>query len=92
MIAVLVLFGIYTNALWSSRRNFCTQMNGLIQELRAKAAEQEAERLRAFQTKQVLPQSAGTISAADLSRLMGATKALTGGGEHQYPQDGSMLW
>ena len=91
MIAVLVLFGIYTNAMWSSRRNFCTQMNGLIQELRAKAAEQEAERLRAFQTKQVLPQSAGTISAADLSRLMGATKALTGGGEHQYPQDGSML-
>jgi len=49
---VLVLFGVYTNAMWSSRRNFCVQMNGLIQELLIKGKEQESERVRALQTRE----------------------------------------
>ena len=55
-IAVVALFGIYTDASWSSRRSFCTRMNGLINELRAKVSEQEAERLRALQMQRTLPE------------------------------------
>ena len=48
-IAVVVLFGIYSNAMWSSRRNFCIQMNGLIQEeLRVKLGVPEADWVRAL--------------------------------------------
>lgn len=48
-IVVLVLFGVYTNAMWSSRRHFCTQMTGLIdQELRVKLGVPEAEWVRAL--------------------------------------------
>jgi hypothetical protein len=79
--AVLVLFGIYTNAMWSSRREFCTQMSGLILELQEKA--QEAERMRGQPGQ---PQS-GAISATDLSKMIDATKALPGGGEGRYSPD-----
>jgi hypothetical protein len=48
-IAVLLLFGIYSNAMWSSRRNFCIRMTGLIQEeLRVKLGVPEAEWVRAL--------------------------------------------
>ena len=48
-IAVLVLFVIYNNAMWSSRRNFCIQMTGLIHdELRVKLGVPEAEWVRAL--------------------------------------------
>lgn len=50
-VALLVLFGIYTNAMWASRRNFCTEMSGLAQELMLKGREQEAERFRALKMK-----------------------------------------
>ncbi|HTB04924.1 MAG TPA: hypothetical protein VK804_31010 [Bradyrhizobium sp.] len=50
-VALLVLFGIYTNAMWASRRNFCTEMSGLAQELLSKGREQEAERFRALKMK-----------------------------------------
>src|SRR4051794_18654920 len=117
MIAVLVLFGIYTNASWSSRRAFCTQMRGVIQELRAQrniqedryvleqkltalreaAATQErkstpaqnAERRRGIEEiEQQLandgkapaqPKSGVAISAAQLSQMIEAAKALPAG-------------
>ena len=66
-IAALVLFGVYSNAMWSSRRSFCTQMGGLVQELLRKASEQPDGRL-----------PAGAISAADLNRMIEAQKALPG--------------
>jgi hypothetical protein len=47
MIAVVVVFGIYTNAMWASRRNFCVQMSGRVEELLVKAREQESELSRA---------------------------------------------
>jgi predicted transporter len=53
-IAVLVLFGIYTNAMWSGRRNFCIQMTGLIQEeLRVKLGVPEAEWVRVLSCRLV---------------------------------------
>ena len=30
---VLVLFVIYSSAMWASRQNFCVEMNGLVREL-----------------------------------------------------------
>jgi hypothetical protein len=126
-IAVLVLFGIYTNVMWSSRRNFCTQMNGLIQEeLRVKLGVPEAEWVRALKQATLdqlaaegrpaapwqtvdpenrqpsgnvqqepgqpsPPQPADAISAADLSKMIDATKALPGGGERQTSSDAGAL-
>ena len=113
-IAVLVLFGIYTNAMWSSRRNFCIQMNGLIQELRVKLGVPEAEWVRALKQAALdqlaaegrpaapwqkaapeqetaqprQPQPTDAISAADLSKMIDAAKALPGGGaERQHSPD-----
>jgi hypothetical protein len=146
-IAVLVLFSIYTNAIWSSRRNFCIQMDGLIKELLVKAREQESEQSRALQMRQAelkqtlasqsgpvepqkrqatdsrpaqpsndvgrgaeqakeardiqqqltsvqqelaqphQPQSAETISAADLSKRIDETKALSGDGDRAHSAD-----
>jgi hypothetical protein len=118
-IAVVVLFGIYTNAMWSSRRNFCIQMTGLIEEeLRVKLGVPEAEWVRALKqaTLEQLaaegrlpapwqleqkpptdvqqesapprqPQSTDAISAADLSKMIDAAKALPADGERRYSQD-----
>ncbi len=124
-IAVLVLFGIYTNAVWSSRRNFCIQMNGLIQELRVKLGVPEAEWVRALKQASLEQLAAGgrpaapwqkeskppqveqgpttdlqqepaqpgrppptdAISAADLSKMIDAAKAVPEGGERRYSQD-----
>lgn len=109
-IAVSVLFVVYSNAMWSSRREFCTQVNGLVSELREKAEQREAERLRTSQMKRAPPEQGGpqqkpdvplgqtplpdnaqpptnVISAADLSKLIDASKALAGGGERQYSPD-----
>ena len=52
MFAVLLLFGVYTTAMWSSRRNFCAQMSGLVQELTVKATAQQSERFQALRKKQ----------------------------------------
>lgn len=79
VIAVLVLFGIYSNAMWSSRRSFCTQMGGLVQELQRRASEQPNGRL-----------PADAISAADLSEMIEAKKALPGG-QRQYSPNASDL-
>jgi len=77
-IAVSVLFVVYSNAMWSSRREFCTRVNGLVSELREKAEQREAERLRTSQMKLPLGQTSppdnappptNVISAADLSKL-----------------------
>jgi hypothetical protein len=124
-IAALVLFGIYTNAMWSSRRNFCIQMNGLIQELRVKLGVPEAEWVRALKQASLeqlaaegrpaapwqkeskppqveqgpttdlqqepaqpgRPPPTDAISAADLSKMIDAAKAVPEGGERRYSQD-----
>lgn len=79
-IAVLVLFGIYSNAMWSSRRSFCTQMSGLILELQAKAREQQAGRL-----------PADAISTAELSKMIEAKKAPPGGARPYAPDVNALL-
>ena len=48
MVAALLLFGIYTSAMWSSRSNFCAQMNGLVLELPVKATRSNPNGFRPF--------------------------------------------
>jgi hypothetical protein len=80
-VAVLVLSGIYSNAMWSSRLNFCVQVNGLIQEL---MREQEAERLLAQPGQ---PHFADAIKADDLSKMIDAARASPGGAARQNSPD-----
>lgn len=47
MIVFVVLFGIYSNAMWSSRRDFCVQTNDVVRELLAKMQARDTERARA---------------------------------------------
>jgi hypothetical protein len=102
--AILVLFGVYANVMWSSRRDFCTQMGGLVQELGVKGREQEAERSRTLRRAQAeqkagaemqpaaTPKSADAIAAADLSRMIDASRALPGGeGRHYSPNVSALL-
>src|SRR5581483_7796728 len=43
MIVLVLVFGIYSSAIWASRRNFCTQMNGVVRELNQRMEKREAE-------------------------------------------------
>jgi hypothetical protein len=47
MIVLLLVFGIYSSAIWASRRNFCTQMSGLVRELEHRMQKREAELAKA---------------------------------------------
>jgi hypothetical protein len=87
-VAVLVLFGIYASAMWSSRRDFCAQMNGLISELLEKAREQKAEREL---TQPGQPPAADSISGTDLSEMIEASKVSPGEGRRQSLLDGMLL-
>jgi hypothetical protein len=101
-IAFVVLFGIYTNTMWSSRRNFCNQMVGLIKELRVNGRDKDAERARALMNqaqRNPAPDDSPTaapnvdaIDAADLSKMIDAAKASPGAGRPRYsPNVGSVL-
>lgn len=50
---VLVLFVIYSSAMWASRQNFCVEMNGLVRELQEKLTQRDLERVAAFRMAQV---------------------------------------
>jgi hypothetical protein len=57
-IVAILLFALYSNAIWARRQNFCVQMGGLIRELTAKIDSGTLSKVR---------RSAEAISAADLS-------------------------
>ncbi len=43
MIVLVLVFGIYSSAIWASRRNFCTQMSGVVRELHHRLQQREAD-------------------------------------------------
>jgi hypothetical protein len=47
MIVLILAFGIYSSAMWLSRRSFCMQMNGVVRELHQRLQEREAELVKA---------------------------------------------
>jgi hypothetical protein len=42
MIVLVLVFGIYSSAIWASRRSFCTQMSGVVRELQQRLKDREA--------------------------------------------------
>lgn len=66
MALIVVLFAIYSSAMWSRRSNFCTQMSGVIRELEQREAEQDIG--RAGRTSQ-LP-SSNSMRATDVSKMV----------------------
>jgi hypothetical protein len=65
MIVLVLVFGMYSSAMWLSRRSFCMQMNGVVRELQHRLQEREAQ-----QRKENA--ALGAISAADLGKMIGA--------------------
>lgn len=49
---VLVLFGIYSSAMWASRQNFCVEMSGLIRELQQKLTQRDLEKVATLRLAQ----------------------------------------
>jgi hypothetical protein len=49
MIVLVLVFGIYSSAIWASRRNFCTQMSGVVRELHQRLLEREADLAKAHE-------------------------------------------
>ena len=79
-VVLVLLFGIYSSAIWSSRQKFCVQVSGLIQEMQQKMKERDrqvaASRAQSRRAPAIRPPSADMISAADLSKMVDATKAV----------------
>jgi hypothetical protein len=57
MIVLVLVFGIYSSAIWLSRRTFCTQMSGVVRELQHRMQMREAE-------------PADAISAGEIGRMI----------------------
>jgi hypothetical protein len=56
MAAVLVLFAVYSSAMWSSRQNFCSDMSGLIRQLQQRMHERDPGQAAALQPRWVQPE------------------------------------
>jgi hypothetical protein len=75
-VIVVLLFALYSSAVWSRRANFCAQMSGVIQELELRKAQrdnEQAEAKRAQEPKTEAPRSVhgpGSISATDVTRMI----------------------
>lgn len=53
MIVLVLVFGIYSSALWVSRQTFCTQMSGMVAELQHRVQKREADVTRAREEQRV---------------------------------------
>jgi hypothetical protein len=51
MIVVVLVFGMYSSAMWLSRRSFCMQMNGVVRELQHRLQEREAALVKARESR-----------------------------------------
>ena len=84
---LLLLFAVYSSAIWSRRSNFCAQMTGVIQELEQKKTERDIEQTEVRQEPQPKakspvaerasrPPPPSSIQATDVSKMVSdATKA-----------------
>jgi hypothetical protein len=51
MVLVVVVFAIYSSAIWSSRQKFCVQMSGLIQELQQRMKDRDVQQALALRSQ-----------------------------------------
>lgn len=80
MILVVVLFAMYSSAIWSRRQTFCVKASGLIQELHQRQQDRNANqteferesktRIEAGNQPRPQPRPADTITAVDLSKKL----------------------
>ena len=62
MIALVLMFGIYSSAIWLSRRSFCTQMSGVVRELHYRMQKREADLAKAREEQRAdIGQQASTV-------------------------------
>jgi hypothetical protein len=74
IIVLVVLFGIYANSMWSSRRNFCLEMENLVQKLQTEMKEQRSNNRQALLTQQKeLKQKLETLRAMSGAGAVGKT-------------------
>jgi hypothetical protein len=52
MTVVVLLFGVYSSAVWSRRQSFCIQMSGVVRELQQRMQERDAEQAKAREQRQ----------------------------------------
>jgi hypothetical protein len=104
-IAIVVLFGIYANTMWSARRNFCSQISGLAAELGVKGRALDTEEALALQRERARQNSAAddrtaqgdgaahaTIQAAELRKMIDARRdSLRGDQASSSQQTGGLL-
>ncbi|MBI3433828.1 MAG: hypothetical protein HY056_01925 [Proteobacteria bacterium] len=68
---VVVAFAIYASATWASRRDFCTQTEALVHELRQKlAAPHAAARPAGARSESIAPEPRKNISAKSLTDMI----------------------
>jgi len=52
LIVLVLIFGIYSSAVWSRRQTFCTQMSGVVRALHQRMQDREAEQAKARPSQQ----------------------------------------
>jgi hypothetical protein len=55
MIVLVLMFAVYSSTIWSSRQNFCFQMNGVVKELLQRMKDREAELAKAHEQAATTP-------------------------------------
>jgi len=68
MIVLVLVFGIYSSAIWASRRAFCTQMSGVVRELQHRMQKREADLAKARGQPAAASQGAGEKAPATKSQ------------------------
>ena len=82
MIVLVLMFGIYSSAIWLSRRNFCTQMNGVVRELQHRLQDREAGLVRAREARRAeLGQQASAERDAETQPSVSSPAARVRGGQ-----------
>jgi hypothetical protein len=84
MAIVVLLFGIYSNSIWSRRQSYCTQMTGLINELQQRQKNRNVRQTELGQNPATArtdrSQPADAVTASDLSKMVDKTQAPPDGG------------
>jgi hypothetical protein len=89
MIVLVLVFGMYSSAMWLSRRSFCMQMNGVVRELQHRLQEREAELVKARESRraEIGQQSPTAEREADSQPSVSPDKSPLSGAARQSSAD-----
>ena len=77
MIVLVLVFGIYSSAIWLSRRSFCMQMNGVVRELQHRLQERRG-RARSRPARRSAPKSNKSLRRTGAKRDARLLRAIAG--------------